>query len=214
MCSSDLFEKDWVDYNVPQLYWEIGHTLADYTTLLHWWNANNYEKHLYIGQALGRSIEKDEFEIKIRQTREMANVHGNCYWFGYQILDNHKGITDILKNDTHQSKALVPAYTHMHEGRPDRVKKLSSVFTEDMHFLTWEHNRDKLDPETAQKFVIYRFRYGEKVDISRAENIVTVTPDNFLILPYECGENKYTYAVTSLDAFGNESKERKIKISL
>lgn len=29
-------EKGWIDYNLPQLYWEIGHRAADYTTLLHW----------------------------------------------------------------------------------------------------------------------------------------------------------------------------------
>jgi len=207
-------EKGWIDYNTPQLYWEIGHTAADYTTLLHWWNANNFEQHLYIGQSLERSINKNELNIKIRQTREMTFVHGNCYWYGYQILDNFKDVAETLKTDIHRSKALIPAYTHMHEGRPARVKKLTNVFTEDMHFLTWEHNKDKLNPETAQKFVIYRFRDGEKVNINRAENIVEVTPDNFFVLPYEGGNIKYTYVVTSLDSFGNESKERKIKVRL
>ena len=46
------------------------------------------------------------------------------------------------------------------------------------------------------------------------ENIVEVTPDNFFVLPYEGGNIKYTYVVTSLDSFGNESKERKIKVRL
>ena len=144
----------------------------------------------------------------------MSFVHGNCYWYGYQILDNFEGVAGMLKSDIHQSKALITANTHLHKGVPARVKKLAKVYTEDMHFLTREHNRDKNDPETAHKFVIYRFREGEKIDLNKAGNILSVTPDNFFILPYENGNKRYTYVVTSLDAFGNESKERKIKVRL
>ena len=205
-------EKGWIDYNLPQLYWEIGHPAADYTTLLQWWNANNFQQHLYIGQDLRRSIDKNELQTKIRQSREMTFVHGNCYWYGYQILDDFAGVAGLLKNDIHRAKALVPAYTHMHDGRPGTVKKLTEVFTEDMHFLTWEHDKIPLRPEAAQKFVVYRFDRKAKVDLNRAENIVQVTPDNFFVLPYEGGETKYTYVVTALDAFGNESKEKKIKV--
>src|SRR5690554_2999518 len=205
-------EKGWIDYNLPQLYWERGHAAADYTTLLHWWNANNFEQPLYIGQDLKRSIDKNELDTKIRQTREMSFVHGNCYWYGYQILDNFEGVAEMLKTDIHRTKALIPAYTHMHEGRPDAVKKLTEVFTEDMHFLTWAHMKEPLNPETARKFVVYRFQHKQKADIHRAENIVTVTPDNFFVLPYEGGEKRYTYVVTALDAFGNESKVKKIKV--
>ena len=55
---------------------------------------------------------------------------------------------------------------------------------------------------------------NEKVDINQAQNIVNITPDNFFLLPYEGGQSRYTYVVTALDAFGNESKERKIKVKL
>lgn len=205
-------EKGWIDYNLPQLYWEIGHSAADYTTLLNWWNANNFQQPLYIGQDLKRSINKNELEVKIRQSREMPFVNGNCYWYGYQILDNTGGVADMLKTDIHRARALVPASTHMHNGRPGAVKKLTNIYTEDMHFLTWEHKKTPMNPETAQKFVVYRFRHGERVDIDSAENIVTVTPDNFFLLPYEGGETRCTYVVTALDAFGNESKGKRIKI--
>jgi len=207
-------EKGWIDYNLPQLYWETGHSAADYTTLLNWWNAHNYQQHLYIGQDLKRSIDKNELYAKIRLSREMAFVHGNCYWYGYQILDNFEGVADVLKTDIHRSRALVPAYTHMHDGRPGAVKKLTEVFTEDMHFLSWEHAGDTTNPEAAQKYVVYRFGHKEKVDINRAEHILQVTPDNFFVLPYEGGDKEYTYVVTALDAFGNESKEKKIKLKL
>ena len=144
----------------------------------------------------------------------MPFVDGNCYWYGYLILDNYSDVVNTFKTNTHRAKALIPAYTHMHKGTPGKVKKLTEVFTEDMHFLTWEHNKQPQNPEAAQLFVVYRFKQGEKADIHRAENIVKVTSDNFYTLPYEGGQNDYTYMVTALDAFKNEGKAAKIKVKL
>ena len=38
---ADIFywiNQGWVDYNVPQIYWEIGHKAADYDELIRWWS--------------------------------------------------------------------------------------------------------------------------------------------------------------------------------
>lgn len=205
-------EKGWIDYNMPQLYWEIGHKLADYTTLLKWWNANNFEQPLYIGQDLKRSVDKNELGEKIKQSRSLSFVEGNCYWYGYLILDNYADVANTLAMHTHSAKSLIPAYKHMHTGRPKKVKKLVEVFTEDMHFLTWESNKQKSNPETANYFVVYKFGKGEKVDITDATKIIKTTSDNFYVLPFENGKTTYTYAITAVDAFHNESKLAKIKV--
>ena len=205
-------EKGWIDYNMPQLYWEIGHKLADYTTLAHWWNANNFEQPLYIGQDLKRSVDKNELDEKIRLSRALSFVDGNCYWYGYLILDNYEDVANTLATQTHRAKSLIPAYRHMHKGRPGKVKKLAEVFTEDMHFLTWNKEEENSNPEKAQRYVVYRFRKGERTNIDDATKIIKVTPDNFFVIPYENGKTLYTYAVTALDAFHNESKEMKIKV--
>ncbi len=205
-------EKGWIDYNMPQVYWEIGHQAADYTTLANWWNANNFEQPLYIGQDLKRSLDKNELDEKIRQSRALSFVDGNCYWYGYLILENYADVSNTLASSTHRAKSLIPAYTHMHKGRPAKVKKLVDVFTEDMHFLTWESDMQSPSPESANYFVVYRFRKGEKVDINSATNIVKTTKDNFYVLPYENGKTNYTYVVTAVDSFHNESKVAKVKV--
>lgn len=207
-------QKGWIDYNMPQIYWENGHASADYTTLLHWWHDNNFKQPLYIGQDIKRSTDKNELEVKIMQSRQLPYVHGNSYWYGYQILENAENSANILKSDIHRNKALIPAYKHMHNGRPTKVKNLNQVFTEDMHFLTWDKPKQSENPESAQMYVIYRFRKGENVNINRAENILAVTNDNFYVLPYEGGNNRYTYVVTALDAFKNESKITKVKVKI
>lgn len=47
----------WIDYIVPQLYWQIGYSAADYARLLAWWAeaVNGTGTHLYIGEALYRA---------------------------------------------------------------------------------------------------------------------------------------------------------------
>ena len=37
-------EKGWIDYVVPQLYWEIGKKVADYEILAHWWAQHATDK--------------------------------------------------------------------------------------------------------------------------------------------------------------------------
>ena len=128
------------------------------------------------------------------------------------ILDNYADVANTLSTDIHRAKSLIPAYKHMHEGRPKKVRKLVEVFTEDMHFLTWNSDKQPNSPETASYFVIYRFRKGERFNIEDANKIVKITRDNFFVIPYEDGNTPYTYAVTAVDAFHNESKEVKIKV--
>ncbi|HUI33714.1 MAG TPA: hypothetical protein VLY84_08870, partial [Dysgonamonadaceae bacterium] len=148
----------------------------------------------------------------IRLSRALSFVDGNCYWYGYLILDNYEDVANTLATQTHRAKSLIPAYSHMHKERPDKVKKLTEVFTEDMHFLTWNKEEENSNPEKAQRYVVYRFRKGERTNIDDATKIIKVTPDNFFVIPYENGKTLYTYAVTALDAFHNESKEMKIKV--
>ena len=46
--------ENWIDYICPQLYWHIGHTAADYATLLAWWAGvvRDTRTRLYLGEAL------------------------------------------------------------------------------------------------------------------------------------------------------------------
>ena len=45
----------WVDYCVPQLYWQIGHPTADYKTLISWWNRYASNRPLFIGEDVERT---------------------------------------------------------------------------------------------------------------------------------------------------------------
>ena len=208
-------KEGWIDYNIPQIYWEIGHTAADYITLTKWWNKNANGGHLYIGQDVARTMKANELTRKMKYARQMPNVSGNCFWPANEILWNNGGITNALKKDFHRYPALIPAYTHLHSVPPKEVSKLKTTWTEAGYKLTWEAEQSKSNPEKASYFVVYKFRKGEPIDISNPAHIVTTTRALEYLLPYNKGKEKYTYVVTAVDRFHNESikgKRRTVKL--
>lgn len=213
-------KNGWIDYNMPQVYWEIGHRAADYTTLIEWWSNNNFEQPLYIGQDVKRTMDGEmpsgdnQLNEKMRLSRSFENVHGNAFWSGYNLVENYRGVADALKNNYHKYPALIPAYTHMHKKSPKKVKNIRSIYTANEHILTWESDKKKGKPENANYFVIYRFAKGQSEDIENAANIVAITHDNKYILPYEGGKSKYKYVVTAVDYFHNESKGKSKQVNL
>ncbi|WP_165041726.1 glycoside hydrolase family 10 protein [Dysgonomonas sp. ZJ709] len=213
-------EKGWIDYNMPQIYWEIGHTAADYKTLINWWAANNFGQPLYIGQDVKRTMDAKtatgdtQLAEKMLLSRSFPTVHGNCFWPAYELLDNYKGIEDQLRKNYHRYPALIPAYTHMHDKQPKTIGKIKEEYTQTAHILHWTSNHEKYDPETAQYYVVYRFAKGEPENIENAQNIVAITRETSCVLPYEGGKKQYKYVVTAVDAFHNESKGKSKKIKL
>ncbi|MCD7930258.1 MAG: family 10 glycosylhydrolase [Tannerellaceae bacterium] len=203
--------QGWIDYTMPQIYWEIGHTAADYVTLIQWWDKEAGESHLYIGQDVARTMKAGQLTEKMKYERNLPQVQGNCFWPANEILWNNGGIADSLKNHYHRYPALIPPYVHQHDRSPKEVKKLKAEWTPDGYVLHWQAEQSPLNPETARYFVVYRFGKQEPVDINKAENIITVTTNPFYLLPYERGRESYRYVITTVDRFHNESKKGKTK---
>lgn len=207
-------KQGWIDYNMPQIYWEIGHPAADYSTLAKWWNKNAYGGHLYFGQDVARTMKAEQLTRKMRMERRLPNVGGNCFWPANEILWDNGGVADSLKRNYHRYPALIPAYTHMHNKAPEEVKKLKTEWTADGYILHWQAEQSKTNPELANYFVVYRFDNKETVDLSNPAKIVKITRNCFYKLPYDDGKVKYKYVVTAVDRFHNESSGKSKKVKL
>ena len=208
-------KQGWIDYNIPQIYWEIGHTKADYITLIKWWNRNANGGHLYIGQDVARTMKVNQLTEKMQYERSLKHISGNCFWPANEILWNNKGIADSLKQHYHRFPALIPAYTHMHNHAPHEVKNLKAEWTADGYMLHWKAEQSVTNPELANYFVIYRFEYKEEINLNDPSHIVYITRNCFYKLPYDKGNHKYRYVVTAVDRFHNESlkgKAKKVKL--
>lgn len=208
-------KQGWIDYNIPQIYWEIDHPAADYITLIKWWNKQAGNRHLYIGQDVARTMKADQLTRKMRYERALSQIDGNCFWPANEILWNNQGVADSLKHHYHRYPALIPAYTFMHDRAPKEVSGLKTQWTERGFELRWKAQQSPTNPELANYFVIYRFENKEPINLNDPAKIVAITRNCYYLLPYDKGQRKYRYVVTAVDRFHNESvkgKNKKVKL--
>lgn len=207
-------EKGWVDYVVPQLYWEIGHKAADYEELLRWWNRYAARRPFIVGQDVERTMRADELEAKMRLQRSLPNVKGSCLWYSAAVVRNEGGVADALRSNYHAQPALQPLMPYIDNKAPGAVRKLTAMWMPDGYYLFWTAPKAKKEMDRATRFAVYRFAKGEKVQTEDASHLVVVTTSTMLKLPYNDGKQQYTYVVTALDRLQNESKAAKKKIKL
>jgi hypothetical protein len=207
----------WVDYNVPQLYWEIGHKAADYETLIRWWNVHAGKRHLYIGEDIERTTKKadlknpniNQMPAKYRLHNEMNNVKGTVLWYAKAAVDNIGNYGMVLRNSYWKNPALQPEMPFIDDKAPKKVRKMKVINTEDGPVLFWTAPKGKGWKDEAVKYVVYRFGQGEQVNTNDPSKIVAITYNTF----YNIKENgRAVYVVTALDRMSNESKGKKKRI--
>ena len=183
--------KGWIDYNIPQIYWHVGHPAADYGKLVDWWAKNAGNRPLYIGQSILNTVQnadpqhpnQHQLPLKMRLQRQYQTIEGSC-----QVDAGNKA--------------------------PGKVKKLSFTVTDDGLVLMWLAPKAKTEMDKAVQYVIYRFAKGERVDLSDPSHIVAITRDTYYNLHFSVEPGQYTYVVTALDRLHNESKLTKKKLKL
>ena len=214
--------EGWIDYNIPQIYWHIGHPVADYETLVKWWARNTENRPLFIGQSVMNTVQNadpknpsiNQFPRKMALQRAYQTIGGSCQWPASAVVENAGKYRDALIAEYHKYPALPPVFDFMDNEAPAKVRKMKPVWTEDGYILFWTAPKYKEEMNRAIQYVVYRFNDKEKVNIDDPSHIVAITRDNFYKLPYEDGKTKYRYVVTALDRLHNESKSVGKKIKL
>ena len=214
--------EGWIDYNIPQIYWHIGHPVADYETLVKWWARNTENRPLFIGQSVMNTVQNadpknpsiNQLPRKMALQRGYQTIGGSCQWPASAVVENAGKYRDALIAEYHKYPALPPVFDFMDNEAPAKVRKMKPVWTEDGYILFWTAPKYKEEMNRAVQYVVYRFNDKEKVNIDDPSHIVAITRDNFYKLPYEDGKTKYRYVVTALDRLHNESKSVGKKIKL
>lgn len=187
--------KGWVDYLLPQLYWELDHKAAGYRVLVDWWADNASGRHMYIGQDVERTMKAGELDAKLQLQRRRPEIEGLCWWPGYAVAKNSGGIADSLAAEHHAAHALPPSYPWISSEGPWPVEGLAL----DGETLSWTAAPPENTVEDAVRFVVYRFDTPD-VDLNDASAIVEITPrKEFLAVA------PGYYVVTALDRVNNES---------
>lgn len=94
-------KNGWVDYIMPQIYWNIGYEIADYTVLCNWWSdvVEGTDVKLYIGEGAYRTTTStleawtgergtNELRTHILNGRENPNISGYCCFTYNNFLAN------------------------------------------------------------------------------------------------------------------------------
>ena len=209
----------WMDYCVPQIYWEIGNRAADYDELIHWWNQHLTRTALYIGEDVERTVKHADLKDKNRHQlsakmslhQQLPRVKGTVLWYAKAAVDNIGNYGTSLRNVYWRTPALQPVMEHIDKKAPKKVRKLKAFNFDGQRVLFWTAPKGKGWQDEATRYAVYRFDKSEKVDLHDTSHLKAIVSDTF----YEMPANEQTpcvYVVTALDRMQNESKEVKVKI--
>ena len=205
-------KNGWVDYCVPQIYWEIGNKAADYDELIHWWDKYCTKTTLVIGEDVERTVKFNQMARKMALHAELPNVKGTVLWYAKAVVDNVGNYGTRLRELYWRNPALQPAMKHIDNKAPKKPRKVQAVDIEGQKVLFWTAPKGEGWKDAAASYVVYRFNQGDKVTVDDASKIVAITSDTHYEMPRETPGTKCTYAVTALDRMQNESSYKKVKV--
>lgn len=204
-------KEKWIDYVVPQIYWHIGFSVADYSVLARWWNDNSFNCPLYIGQAFYRIDRKsdvkswrssDEIAKQLALNRDLENVDGSMFFSAKYLRSSPGGLNRTLKRKAYKYVALVPSNDHVKTIIPENPGNTEIAVKNDSVFLSWDRGRN------VKNFVIYKFRIGDEADRGNSQAIFCVTSRNELGFRQnrKTRTNRYYYVITSISLTNHESE--------
>ncbi|MCD8089687.1 MAG: family 10 glycosylhydrolase, partial [Clostridiales bacterium] len=99
-------QSEWIDYIAPQIYWNIGYTIADYQVLANWWaeQLSGCSTKLYIGMATYRSngaaetsvwYGTDEISRQLALNRQISKITGEIH-FRYGLIESNSQMKSFL----------------------------------------------------------------------------------------------------------------------
>jgi uncharacterized lipoprotein YddW (UPF0748 family) len=206
-------KNGWIDYVVPQLYWEFGHRAAPYEVLLDWWDKHSYGVPCYVGLGYFKggtsAIWKDPTLMPrqvVAQRRE-ANVQGAVYFSGKTFLTNPLGWTDSLANNYYRLPALIPPASGLTTSVPnapafrlERTAQGTTGFVRKINVIP--------APEVSliKLYVVSRIADGEQGKGQIVRIIPADQATDFTLETSSADEAKYRYVISAVNRYNQESE--------
>jgi uncharacterized lipoprotein YddW (UPF0748 family) len=212
-------KQEWIDYIVPQIYWSIGFTVADYAKLIPWWSdvVEGTRVQLYIGEADYKIAANAD--TNWNDPREMTDhltfardhhVSGHVHFSAVQVRSNKLGATDIYAAEHYAKPALVPAMTHLPH-KPLLFPLVAGAQRDGSGAvsLRWRQPADGVGPfGKATSYAVYRVdgtRLPSACDLADATHLLGTTRGTSFVDSTAVAGKRYTYVVSTLDRLWNES---------
>ncbi len=201
--------ESYIDYIMPQLYWER------YNNQLGSWSNPGFlnGRHLYLGQAAYRynTFSPGELSWEIATNRGTNTVNGGVFFSSQSVTNNFGNCNDTLEYRYFTHPAITPKMewkdtTHSKPNSPAnlRFEVNSSTGKYELH---WDKPAPTANGDTAFAYVIYRSE-NNPPDIEDSSNIFGLTGLTYL----SSGDAKYSvtkgsyYVVTAINRYSNESE--------
>ena len=210
----------WIDYVVPQLYWETGNKVVDYEILVDWWAKHAYGKQLYIGQGMYRAVKarseawknKNELPNQIKKLREYPQIQGSIYFTSKTFKSNPNGWTDSLRSNYYKYPAIPPPMKWIDSSKPQPPLLLlydNSAIHSYKGSINLYFKQDVLN-NMIKQYVIYEFKDTKNIDTNDPKNIKEIIMAGNNFYSFDLGEvninqNKIVIAASCLSTTNNES---------
>ncbi|MFC7545209.1 glycoside hydrolase family 10 protein [Plantactinospora sp. GCM10030261] len=217
-------KEEWVDYIVPQIYWNIGLPVADYAKLVPWWAevVRGTRVHLYVGQAdykIGEPGQpaawQDPAEMSRHLTfnRDHPEVLGNVHFSAVQVRADKLGATTLYAAEHYSRPALIPTMSHLPAKPLIFPLVTAATRTDDGVRLRWQPVLDGVGPlGTAASYAVYRFDgrvVPDRCGFADARHLIATvratSGEQTFLDPTAVAGQRYTYVVRSVDRLANES---------
>lgn len=211
-------KNGWIDYCLPQLYWQIGHPSVDFLTLSKWWAAHSYNRAMYIGHAVYKLEAnstvpdwKDPRQLtrQLDIIRQIPQLGGSAFYSSIHFKRDLFGFTESLQQSSYKKPALVPSMPWIDDKVPEQPRR----FRKRGHTLKWKEDKAKNEMDKASAYIVYLTPAGQPFDANDPENIFTILQDTKVVFKPNARKErrKYEIRISALDRLHNESRLSKVK---
>lgn len=154
-----------IDYIAPQIYWQIGHKVADFDSIAHFWPTVMSKVPIVPGIAASRygltgfeSI--DQYKKQIEICRSIPEIEGAMWFRAVHVTE--ASFKRYMNTEIYPYPCLIPNYDRYESGVPIDAPVLSSVGT----MLTWTESAG------AEGYALYRLDQDEEDPHNWVANMV------------------------------------------
>jgi len=212
-------KNGWIDYCLPQLYWQIGHQSVDFVTLSKWWAEHAYNRAMYIGQAVYKLEanstiqdwkDPDQLVKQIQVIRQIPSLGGSAFYSSVHFKRDLFGFDQSLRDKLYKFPALVPPMPWIDNKAPEPP----THFKKSGHKLKWKSVEPENEMDKTAAFVVYLNLEGHKFDKKNPENIFTITKHKSIVFKPNSRklQRKYEIRISAVDRLHNESEMSKVKV--
>jgi len=216
-CYDDLYsdillwlQKGWIDYVMPQLYWEHYHRAAPFDVLLPWWEKNSFGRHVYYGLGVYRMLDAksgtwaspNEILWQIRDIRTKTATPGYSLYSSSNFDKIPSSLADSLERKYARHIAIPPVMKWIDSTAP-LTPIVKSTKTQQGILLQWNMPFNNKDENVH--YAIYKFINDEPITLDASSKIISLQNTNEFTDAEVSNYHKAKYIVTAFDRMWNES---------